>query len=70
MSPATTLSIITPDGTYQLGSGEPIAEVHAETYELFRAIFGRRSHSQIESWAVACRGAFLVGRRIPPSAAP
>ncbi|TCN33448.1 uncharacterized protein (TIGR03083 family) [Kribbella orskensis] len=45
-----TLSIITPDGTYQLGSGEPSAEVHTETYELFRAIFGRRSPSQIESW--------------------
>ncbi|MDX6279469.1 MAG: hypothetical protein QOH03_540 [Kribbellaceae bacterium] len=47
---AGTLSIVTPDGTYQLGAGEPLAEVHTDTYELFRAIFGRRSAAQIQSW--------------------
>ncbi|GAA0931572.1 maleylpyruvate isomerase family mycothiol-dependent enzyme [Kribbella koreensis] len=47
---AGTLSIVTPDGTYQLGSGKPVAEVHTDTYELFRAIFGRRSAAQIQSW--------------------
>jgi len=45
-----TLSIVTPDGTYQMGAGEPVAEVRTETHELFRATFGRRSPAQIRSW--------------------
>jgi uncharacterized protein (TIGR03083 family) len=45
-----TLSIITPDGTYTLGAGAPVTEVHTDTYELFRAVFGRRSAAQIQSW--------------------
>jgi uncharacterized protein (TIGR03083 family) len=45
-----TLSIVTPDGVYQMAAGEPVAEVRTETYELFRAIFGRRSPLQIRSW--------------------
>jgi uncharacterized protein (TIGR03083 family) len=44
------LTIVTPDGSYQLGAGEPVAEVHTDAYELFRAIFGRRSAAQIQSW--------------------
>jgi uncharacterized protein (TIGR03083 family) len=45
-----TLSIITPDGTYSLGSTDPVTEVGTDTYELFRAIFGRRSTTQIQAW--------------------
>jgi uncharacterized protein (TIGR03083 family) len=46
-----TVSIVTPDGTYEIGSGSPVAEVHTSSYELFRAIFGRRSFTQIQSWS-------------------
>jgi uncharacterized protein (TIGR03083 family) len=46
-----TLSIVTPDGTYEVGSGSPVAEVRTSSYELFRAVFGRRSADQIRSWA-------------------
>ncbi|WP_433159555.1 maleylpyruvate isomerase N-terminal domain-containing protein [Kribbella sp. CA-247076] len=46
-----TLSIVTPSGTYSIGSGSPVAEVRTSSYELFRAVFGRRSFEQIRSWA-------------------
>jgi len=48
--PLGTLVISTPDGIYQLGSTDPFTEVETETYELFRALFGRRSATQIQSW--------------------
>jgi uncharacterized protein (TIGR03083 family) len=51
------LSIVTPDGTYQLGAGEPVAEVRTDTYELFRATFGRRSAGQIQAWRWSTPGA-------------
>lgn len=44
------LSIVTPAGTYELGCGSPVTEVRTSTYELFRALFGRRSFEQIRSW--------------------
>lgn len=60
-----TLSIVTPDGTYQLGSGEPVAEVHTATYELFRATFGRRSAGQIRSWRWTTPGAEAWSTELP-----
>ncbi|MEI8410682.1 MULTISPECIES: maleylpyruvate isomerase N-terminal domain-containing protein [unclassified Kribbella] len=45
-----TLSIITLDGTYEIGTGSPVAVVRTSSYELFRAVFGRRSAEQIRSW--------------------
>ncbi len=47
----TGLAVHTPDGTYWLESDGPAAEVTVDAYELFRAIFGRRSAAQIRSWA-------------------
>ncbi|HZX07450.1 hypothetical protein [Kribbella sp.] len=44
------LTVITPDGTYSVGTDEPEATVRTSSYELFRAIFGRRSKSQIQDW--------------------
>ncbi|GAB2609155.1 maleylpyruvate isomerase family mycothiol-dependent enzyme [Kribbella endophytica] len=48
---STGLAVHTPDGTYWFDSDGPAAEVSVDTYELFRAIFGRRSAAQIRSWA-------------------
>ena len=45
-----TLSIVIPDRMYEVGTGQPVAQVHTSTYELFRAVFGRRSVEQIRSW--------------------
>jgi len=44
------LTVITPDGTYVAGSNGPTAVVRTTSYDLFRAIFGRRSTSQILEW--------------------
>ncbi|MEU4192486.1 maleylpyruvate isomerase N-terminal domain-containing protein [Kribbella sp. NPDC026611] len=44
------LTVITPDGTYQAGSDGPTAVAHTSSYELFRALFGRRSASQVLEW--------------------
>ncbi|MFC6159381.1 maleylpyruvate isomerase N-terminal domain-containing protein [Kribbella jiaozuonensis] len=44
------LTVITPDGTYSAGSDGPPAVAHTSSYELFRAIFGRRSTAQILEW--------------------
>ena len=44
------LTVITPDGTYSAGSDGPSAVVRTSSYELFRAIFGRRSAAQIREW--------------------
>jgi uncharacterized protein (TIGR03083 family) len=44
------LTVITPDGTYSAGSDGPTAVAHTSSYELFRAIFGRRSTAQILDW--------------------
>jgi uncharacterized protein (TIGR03083 family) len=44
------LTVITPDGTYSAGSEGPAAVVRTSSYELFRAIFGRRSAKQIQEW--------------------
>jgi uncharacterized protein (TIGR03083 family) len=43
-------TVITPDREYRLGSGDTEASVRVDTYELSRAVFGRRSRAQIESW--------------------
>jgi uncharacterized protein (TIGR03083 family) len=45
------LHIVTEDAGYELGSGDLVAEVKADSYELFRAVYGRRSADQIESWS-------------------
>jgi uncharacterized protein (TIGR03083 family) len=45
------LAVHTPDGRYFWESEGPAAEVAVDTYELFRAVFGRRSAVQIQSWA-------------------
>ena len=44
------LTVVTPDGTYSAGSDGPDAVVRTSSYELFRAIFGRRSARQIQEW--------------------
>lgn len=46
-----TVTIHTPESAYALGTGAPYAEVHTTSYELFRAIFGRRSPNQIAAWS-------------------
>jgi uncharacterized protein (TIGR03083 family) len=43
-------TVITPDGSYRLGNGDTEASVRIDTYSLSRAVFGRRSRAQIESW--------------------
>jgi uncharacterized protein (TIGR03083 family) len=43
-------TIVTPERVYHLGSGDPEASVRVDTYELSRAVFGRRSRAQVESW--------------------
>ncbi|GAA1558852.1 maleylpyruvate isomerase family mycothiol-dependent enzyme [Kribbella lupini] len=48
---ASGVAVHTPDGTYWLESDGPAAEVPVDSYELFRAVFGRRSAAQIRSWA-------------------
>ncbi|MEV4264167.1 maleylpyruvate isomerase N-terminal domain-containing protein [Kribbella sp. NPDC049584] len=44
------LTVITPDGTYSVNSDGPTAVAHTGSYELFRAVFGRRSTTQITDW--------------------
>jgi uncharacterized protein (TIGR03083 family) len=46
-----SLTLVTEDAGYHLGSGEPSVEAKVESYELFRAAFGRRSVTQIASWS-------------------
>jgi uncharacterized protein (TIGR03083 family) len=43
-------TIITPEREYRLGDGDADASVRVDSYELSRAVFGRRSRVQIESW--------------------
>jgi uncharacterized protein (TIGR03083 family) len=43
-------TVITPDGEYRLGNGDTEASVRVDTYELSRAVFGRRSKAQVEAW--------------------
>ncbi|MFB6718511.1 maleylpyruvate isomerase N-terminal domain-containing protein [Kribbella sp. NPDC056345] len=45
------LTVITPDGTFHLAGEAPTAEVRTSTYELFRALFGRRNAAQIAAWS-------------------
>jgi hypothetical protein len=45
------LHVVTEDAGYELGAGDLVAEVKVDSYELFRAAFGRRSAAQIESWS-------------------
>lgn len=46
-----TLTMHTPEATYTLvGAGPSHSEVHTTTYDLYRAIFGRRSPTQIATW--------------------
>lgn len=35
---------------WHCGSGEPTTQLHADGYELFRAMFSRRSRRQIAAW--------------------
>ena len=44
------LTVITPNGTYSVNSDGPTAVAHTGSYELFRAVFGRRSTTQIMDW--------------------
>ncbi|MFF0266935.1 maleylpyruvate isomerase N-terminal domain-containing protein [Kribbella sp. NPDC004536] len=45
------LTVVTPDGTYTARPEDgPVATVRTTSYELFRAIFGRRSAAQILNW--------------------
>ncbi|MER7245661.1 maleylpyruvate isomerase N-terminal domain-containing protein [Kribbella sp. NPDC000426] len=44
------LTVITPDGTYSVNSDAPAAVARTSSYELFRAVFGRRSTAQITDW--------------------
>ena len=62
-----SLRVITEDAGYELGAGEPMAEVKTDTYELFRAVFGRRSPGQIGAWAWSGKtGGWLHGlARLP-----
>jgi uncharacterized protein (TIGR03083 family) len=46
-----SLTLVTEDASYQLGTGEPVVEAKVESYELFRAAFGRRSATQIAQWS-------------------
>jgi uncharacterized protein (TIGR03083 family) len=43
-------TVITPDETYTFGSGPASATVRVDSYDLCRALFGRRSRAQIEAW--------------------
>lgn len=43
-------TVSTPDGEYRIGNGDTEASVQVDTYELSRAVFGRRSRAQIEAW--------------------
>lgn len=43
-------TVITPDGEHRIGTGGTESSVRVDTYELSRAIFGRRSRAQIEAW--------------------
>jgi uncharacterized protein (TIGR03083 family) len=43
-------TIVTPERVYNLGSGDQAASTRVDTYELSRAVYGRRSRAQIESW--------------------
>jgi hypothetical protein len=46
------LHLLTEDAGYRVGHGDDLAaEVTVDSYELFRAAFGRRSAAQIEGWA-------------------
>jgi uncharacterized protein (TIGR03083 family) len=47
---AGVFTVSTPDGDYRLGTGNTEAAVTVDTYDLSRALFGRRSRAQIESW--------------------
>ncbi|HEV2783121.1 MAG TPA: maleylpyruvate isomerase family mycothiol-dependent enzyme [Actinophytocola sp.] len=42
--------IYTPDREYRLGIGDVEGSVRVGTYELSRAVYGRRSRAQIEAW--------------------
>jgi uncharacterized protein (TIGR03083 family) len=45
------LLLRTEDGQWRLGSGDPTATADVSTYELFRAIFSRRSRAQLKAWS-------------------
>ncbi len=47
---AGVFTVSTEDGEYHFGTGGTEAAVTVDTYDLSRAIFGRRSRAQIESW--------------------
>jgi uncharacterized protein (TIGR03083 family) len=45
-----SLRVVTEDAGYEIGEGEPASEAKADSYELFRAVYGRRSADQIAAW--------------------
>jgi Mycothiol maleylpyruvate isomerase N-terminal domain len=45
-----SLRVVTEDVGYEIGEGDPAAEAKTESYELFRAVYGRRSADQIAAW--------------------
>lgn len=46
-----TLRVVTDEMDRQIGNGEPIATLHTSTFELFRALHGRRSAEQVREMA-------------------
>lgn len=49
-----TLAVVTPDGTFVLGAGDPHRELRTTPFELLRAFTGRRSRVQVR--ALDCDG--------------
>ncbi|WP_253671323.1 maleylpyruvate isomerase family mycothiol-dependent enzyme [Streptoalloteichus tenebrarius] len=45
------LVLATTDGRRVVGAGDPVAELEVDGYELYRAVFGRRSRAQMAAWA-------------------
>jgi hypothetical protein len=49
-----TLELVTDDGTYVIGAGEPDRTLRASRYEFLRTVTGRRSRAQVR--ALDCDG--------------
>jgi uncharacterized protein (TIGR03083 family) len=47
---AGSFTVVTPEETYTFGTGPEAATVRVDSYELCRALFGRRSRAQVEAW--------------------
>ncbi|HEV8556392.1 MAG TPA: maleylpyruvate isomerase family mycothiol-dependent enzyme [Actinophytocola sp.] len=44
-------TIVTPERVFNLGRGDAVASARVDTYEVTRAVLGRRSRAQIKAWA-------------------